>query len=87
MPRALSHYARDLVAAKLDSGMSLAAIHNDTNVSSRQIRRIRHNIQTWGSIVPPSLVKRGRPKILTLTMEDALAEYLDQRPTAYQNEM
>ena len=67
--------------------MSIPSIHNDTGVSTRQIRKMRRNIGLWGSSKAPRLRKTGRPRALTSAMEDALANYLEERPWAYRDEM
>jgi len=45
------------------------------------------NWRVWGSSKAPELRRRGRPRALTLAMEEALAEYLEERPWAYRDEM
>jgi len=64
----------------LSCEMSIPSIHEDTGVSTRQIRRMRMNQQIWGSSKAPRLRKNGRPRALTSEMEEALAEYLKERP-------
>lgn len=54
-----------------------------TEISVRQLRKMRHN---WEEVLRPHLAS-GRPKKLNRIHQQALLEYLEQRPTAFHDEM
>lgn len=48
---------------------------------------MRRNCQQFGKVVKPQLKSPGRPKKLSQRHHKALLECLEERPTAYQDEM
>lgn len=57
-----------------------------TEISVRQLRKMRRNWEEFWEVIRPHLAS-GRPKKLNRTHHHALLQYLEQRPTAFQDEM
>jgi transposase len=54
--------------------------------SKRSIINIRNNLRLFGNVrAPPN--GGGRPRIITMTMLDALRNHLQERPDLYLDEM
>lgn len=87
MPRALPDETRRDIEAYLRRGITPAHINTLTGVTVRQIINMRRNLLQYGDIVFPRSVNQGRPRVLAPWQEDRLLEYLQDRPTAYRDEM
>ena len=70
----------------LESGKDDNHILDRTGLSVRQVRKMRRNWEQFGEVVKPQLAA-GRPKKMCQLHNQALLEYLEERPTAYQDEM
>ena len=70
----------------LESGKDDKHILGRTGLSVRQVRKMRRNWEQFGEVVKPQLAA-GRPKKMCQLHNQALLEYLEERPTAYQDEM
>ena len=68
-----------------ESGKDDKHILDVTEISVRQLRKMRRNWEKSGEVVKPHLAS-GRPKKLNRT-HHFLPQYLEQRPTAFQDEM
>ena len=72
---------------KLERGDSNKFIEEATRLSGRQIRRIRSNWEHYGEVVRPRISIGHRPRALSQYHYKQLLVYLEQRPTAYLDEM
>ena len=84
MPRPISSALRTRIRDHLDRKDSTAVIHQATGVSVSTINRIRKAYRDTGSVMA---FTPGRPQALSNYHAEQLMEYLNQRPTAYQDEM
>lgn len=87
MPPLLSSSVRQRVWFSLESGKDDKHILDRTGLSVRQVRKLRRNWEQFGEVVKPQLKLPGRPKELSQRHHEALLEYLEERPTAYQDKM
>ena len=87
MPPGLSINLRRDIEGYIRRGDSSQVIHDHTYVSVRQINRMRKNLKLHDDVVAPKAPVQGRPRTLSPLVENALLEYLEQRPTAYRDEM
>ena len=87
MPRRLPDQLRSDIETYFRRGNTTDQIHRFTFVSKRQITRMRKNLKMYDVVVPPKAPVQGRPRTLSPLVEDALLEYLEQRPQAYCDEM
>lgn len=87
MPPLLSSSVRQSVWFSLESGKDDKHILDCTGLSVRQGRKMRRNWEQFGEIVKPQLKSPGRPKKLSQRHHEALLEYWEERPTAYQDKM
>jgi transposase len=71
MPRPLQQEIRDGIKLRLtEGGMSHLAIADEAGVSLQTVKNYSSNLATYGSILPPSVSRRGRPPLLTREMVD-----------------
>lgn len=77
---------RQLIWFNFESGKDDKHILDVTEISVRQLRKMRRNWEDFGEVVRPH-VASGRPKKLNRIHQEALLEYLEQRPTTFQDEM
>ena len=88
MPPPLSASVRQSVWFSLESGKTDKHILDRTGLSVRQVWKMRRRIwELFGEVVKPQLSVAGRPKKMCQLHNQALLEYLEQQPTAYQDEM
>ena len=69
-----------------DAGFDNGYVLNRTSISSRQIRRMRQYWEEHGEVTALRQ-KAGRSGVLDDWHMDALLRFLDDRPTAYLDEM
>jgi hypothetical protein len=70
MPQALSLEKGLAVAGSLQLDLPHETIVKQTNVSLRQVQRIKHNLVIHGSIRKPKVVQQGRKSKITPEMEE-----------------
>ena len=88
MPPPTPEHIRAAIQHEMDLGYSDDAIlAGGHEVSARTVRRMRQNYRRYGLVHVPSTDPGGRPVSLTAFHQTALLEYLQQRPTAYIDEM
>ena len=80
MGRSFSIIKRQAIKFRLESG------EDATGVSSRQLRKMRHNWEHFSEVAKPQLAT-GQRKKMNQQQIDQLLVYLDQRPTSYLDEM
>ena len=83
----LSYDLRTTVHFHLERGDSNDFIRDATKSSTRQIQRMRANWTQFGEVTAPKMSLCGRPRALSQYHELQLLGYLEQRPTAYLDEM
>lgn len=86
MPPPLSTSVRQHIWFHFESGKYDKHILDVTEISVRQLRKMRRNWEEFGEVDRPHLAS-GRPKKLNRTHHHTLLQYLEQRPTAFQDEM
>lgn len=70
MPSRISEDRRRRVKVKLDLSLETKQIVSDTHVSERTVQRYRNNLRDYGSLTPPKNGPQGRPRVITLEMEE-----------------
>lgn len=83
MPPPLTTSVRQHIWFHFESGKDDKHILDVTEISVRQLRKMRRNWEKFGEVVKPHLAS-GRPKKLNRT-HHFLLQYLEQRPTAFQD--
>lgn len=86
MPPPLSTSVRQLIWFNFESGKDDKHIHDVPEISVRQLRKMRRNWEEFGEVVRPQMAS-GRPKKAEPRTSSSFAEYLEQRPTAFQDEV
>lgn len=56
-------------------------------VSASSLYRWRHNLEQYGSVVPPPNPTHGRPRLLTADQTDAVLSFLDECAARYLDEI
>lgn len=56
-------------------------------VSSRSLRRWESNVEVYGSVIPPPLPNRGRPRVLHADMTHDLVTLMEEAPEMYLDEI
>ena len=69
MPRALTQTQKDIIGAMLGSKKMQTIIAEAANCSIRQVKRIKKNLQLFGTYEAPKLSTQGRP---TIVMQNAI---------------
>jgi transposase len=87
MPIKLTQHLRDLIVTEFALGHTNAAIASKHGISTSQVWKMRRNYTYYGDTQAPCISRRGRPPLLTKSQEDALLQYLNNRPDAYLDEM
>lgn len=82
----LSASVRQSVWFSFESGKDDKHTLDRTGLSVRQVRKMRRNWEMFGEVVKPKL-GAGRPKKICQLHNQALLEYLEERPTVYRDEM
>ena len=67
-------------------GESTSYILERAQISEGHVRRLKRNFRDYGSVRAPQL-KRGRSRLMDETLDNALLEYLLDRPDAYAEEL
>ena len=62
-------------------------IRQATGVCVAQVNKMRKNWELYSLTIAPKHEQQGRPRHITAAMEEDLLGYLEQRPTAYLDEM
>ena len=87
MPPPLSDSLRTSIKVHFERKDSTEFIHKATGVNHRTLQRMRKNWTHYGDVVAPRFTVDHRPRKLTEHHEDELLKYLEERPTAYLDEM
>ena len=81
MPRPLSQNKSQLVKTLLAADLPHDVIATTAKCSERQVRRISYNLEHFGSVKRPKVVKQGRPSNLTDEMQAVLSYWLQSLHT------
>jgi len=73
MPYALTPSQRLTAETLLLSGMSHLEVSKEVPCSIGQVKKMSSNLNKFGSVVAPGLLKRGRPPILDHEMREVPA--------------
>jgi len=86
MPPRLPDAIREEALVLIDRGLSDKDIAFRLNISSNQVWKMKRNLRLYGTIAIQPTSIQGRPRLLTLAMEDALLQYFMDRPISYLDE-
>ncbi|KAF2195671.1 hypothetical protein K469DRAFT_699266 [Zopfia rhizophila CBS 207.26] len=87
MGRRLPDGTVNVIQAYLEADRPVSEIMEVTNAGRSTIYKIRLNLEVFGTPYPPNTVKRGRPCTVLRIHKLRLLDYLENRPTAYLDEM
>jgi predicted ArsR family transcriptional regulator len=69
MPRELPKYKRDAIKARINEGKKdLLDIADEMSVSDQTVKNYSANLHKFGSVLPPSIRKKGRPPLMSQEM-------------------
>ncbi|KAJ8108352.1 hypothetical protein OPT61_g8235 [Boeremia exigua] len=74
-----------LIHLERDTG--LRAISRLLKCSRNTVRRIELSMDLYDTPYPPHSMVRGRPKLLLMAQEQALLQFVQEKPSAHLNEM
>ena len=81
MPRALSQNKAHLIKTLLELDQPHDVIATTAKCGVRSVRRIAYNLEHFGSVKRPKVVKQGRPSNMTDEMEEACSYCCQSEPT------
>lgn len=92
MPQGGSHpkyseSVRQSVETCLRAGVNVTQIATEIHVSHQWVSSLRKNLDAFDSVSPPPLSVQGRPRKITHDAEEGIIDFLEQNPTAYQDEI
>ena len=70
MPCAIPEFKREVIKVKIELKQHDKIIAKDTSVSERTIRTYKKNLMVYGTLYPPKAVLQGRPRKITLEMQE-----------------
>jgi len=70
-----------------DSNLSASDIGKEVGRSTRTIERMRQSLDLFGTPYLPKVNSPGRPRALAKSQVDWLVDYLNDKPTAYFDEL
>jgi transposase len=70
MPCAIPEFKREVIKVKIELKQHDKTIAKDTSVSERTIRAYKKNLRDHGTLCPPKAVLQGRPRKITLEMQE-----------------
>jgi transposase len=78
---------RQTVEACLRAGVEVTQIAEEVHVSHQWVSFLRQNLDAFNTVSPPPLSVQGRPRKITNDAEERILDFLEQNPTAYQDEI
>lgn len=87
MPSPFSDSLRNSIKIHFERKDSTKFISKATGVNVRQIQKMRKSWTQYGDVVAPKLTIGHRPRKLTEFHEEELLKYLEEKPTAYLDEI
>lgn len=82
-----SNSVRCTVETCLRTGVPPLQIAEQVRVSSDWVYKLRKNLEAFDTVTPCPLSVQGRPRKIHHDAEEGVKEFLDQNPTAYQDEI
>src|SRR5271170_268121 len=78
---------RQTVEACLRAGVEVTQIADEVRVSHQWVSFLRQNLDAFDTVSPPPLSVQGRPSKITREAEEGILDFIEQNPTAYQDEI
>ena len=76
MPSRIPDVKRRTIEVDLSLEKDTKEVAKAVHVSCRSIQRFRKNLVDYGSLVAPKAIAQGRPRTITLEMEEVLSHRL-----------
>ena len=70
MPCAIPEFKREVIKIKIELKQHDKTIAKDTSVCERTICTYKRNLRDHGILCPPKVVPQGRPRKITLEMQE-----------------
>ena len=87
MPPKYSDSVRNTIETCLRAGVEPLQIASEVRVSHQWVYQLRQTLDAFDTVSPPHLGVQGRPRKITADAEQGLLDFLDDNPSAYQDEM
>jgi transposase len=78
---------RQTVEACLRAGVEVNQIAQEVYVSHQWVSFLRQNLDAFDTVSPATLSVQGRPRKITREAEEGILDFIEQNPTAYQDEI
>jgi transposase len=78
---------RQTVETCLRAGVGVVQIAEEVRISHSWVSHLRQNLDAFDTVSPLPLSVQGRPLKITHEAEEGILDFLDQNPTAYQDEI
>jgi transposase len=78
---------RETVESCLRAGVDVQQIAEEVHVSHQWVYFLRQNLDAFDTVSPPPLSVQGRPRKITKEAEEGILDFIEQNPTAYQDEI
>ena len=87
MPPKYSDSVRNTIETYLRAGVEPLQIASEVRVSHQWVYQLRQTLDAFDTVSPPHLGVQGRPRKITAEAEQGLLDFLNDNPSAYQDEM
>ena len=87
MPPKYSDSVRNTIETCLRTGVEPLQIASEVRVSHQWVYQLRQTLDAFDTVSPPHLGVQGRPRKITAEAKQDLLDFLDDNPSAYQDEM
>jgi len=86
-PLKYANSVRCTVETCLRTGVPPRQIADEVRVSFQWVYQLRKNLLAFDTVSPPPLSVQGRPRKIHHDAEEGVRDFLEQNPTAYQDEI
>ena len=87
MPPRYNDSVRNTIETCLRAGVEPLQIASEVRVSHQWVYQLRQTLNAFDTVSPPHLGVQGRPRKVTAEAEQDLLDFLDDNPSAYQDEI
>ena len=87
MPPKYSDSVRNIIETCLRAGVEPLQIASEVHVTHQWVYQLRQVLDAFDTVSPPHLGVQGRPRKVTAEAEQGLLDFLDDNPSAYQDEI
>src|SRR5213082_417237 len=87
MPPKYSYSVRNTIETCLRAGVEPLQIASEVRVSHQWVYQLRQTLNAFDTVSPPHLGVQGRPRKITTEAKQDLLDFLDDNPSAYQDEI